>query len=249
MAQTVTKPKKAREPQPWKKNGRGTWMLRRVFTIDDKSVLYSRASGTDDLKVWRQMHDVLDKVENHGREDILQALVDETLTPLVMFAKDQRGEMFSMSVVKSLRSMSDVLTTWLDKRRDIKEETRESYRYGISRFVRIASGDEPSDADEVATLRKRLKGDEASEKDIPGGTQGVQSRSGSPRQWTVIQSASGVRLEVGADGVRRRLRFLLENQGNQSHSCKAYPFRSDSRQDEKGEGESTGLQRRSRHDG
>lgn len=133
---------------PHRSNGVGTFRLdvqvRHVGRI-------ARASGTTDLRTFRRMKVMLRELRHAGRLDLLQALHDGVLAPMVLYAYWKDARLDELPRADALVPIGPAWEAWVSGL-DCSEE----HRRGLRKALRRLEGTKP-DGFVIATLEQRLR--------------------------------------------------------------------------------------------
>jgi hypothetical protein len=99
-----------------------------------------RATGTNDPKLAKLLDAMLLTLYRAGRIDILQAIQQGRLTPLVVWSRYRLGELAQLPTAESMRPLADAMETWVDDS-DTGSWNRASRRYGVRALLRQARRD------------------------------------------------------------------------------------------------------------
>ena len=98
-----------RKRLPHKDRGKGTYLLDRK--VRDVGRI-KRASGTNDLKMFRSLNQMIDGLQAKGRLDILVALRDGTLSPLLVWSHYRTGDLDRLPKPEALIPLGEAWEDW-----------------------------------------------------------------------------------------------------------------------------------------
>lgn len=117
---------------PHKDRGKGTYILDRK--VRDVGRI-KRASGTDDVKMFRSLNQMIDGLEAKGRLDILVAIRDGTLSPLLVWSHYRTGDLDRLPKPEALVPLGEAWEDW-NKHRTCGVFDRASKAQALKRLQR-----------------------------------------------------------------------------------------------------------------
>jgi integrase len=96
-----------------------------------------RATGTSDPKLYKMLDSMLDTLYQAGRVDILQAIQQGRLHPMVVWSRYRLGDLAHLPTAESMRPLAEAMEKWVDES-DTGHWNRASRRYGVRALLRRA---------------------------------------------------------------------------------------------------------------